>query len=556
MATKSMLVSYVGYPNEAFNLMPDNGLANLAACLIRAGHETIIEDCSTVSMISLMYPHDERALMKSLKSRVLSRLTAGGMPDHNDLDEFYAMEDRIDTYQDSKIRSLGRELAKRVHDLSLDFVGFKLWTGAGFHGAIALAKEIRRENPNVKIFGGGPHNDWFMERSFDVTDAFDVMAYGEGEETVVGLAEYVEGRRRLREVPNVIFRENGELVITPQTRVEDLDDLPLPCYDPDVYPAMRGNEKLKVVLVDESRGCPNSCNFCLHPLKSGKRRRSASPEAFVDRLTQLRSRYGFRAFRFAGSNPPITLRTEIAREILRRGMDVTFSAFAHVRLSGETDFSLLRRAGCRALSFGVESGSQRILDESINKKVKVSDIREALTRCKAAGIFTSASVIVPAPNETEETKEETFRLLCDLKPDSVLVSFPALMLGTAWDRERERFGFELDNIETFRKQLMTHRLNTFAPAALWRPLAGYRLNGKGFHALGKEAAGCVQRLGKAGITTQLFDSVFLIAEHAGMPPEDFGKLMARFMEEGDASGISRMVAKINASVRDGASDAA
>jgi radical SAM superfamily enzyme len=141
----------------------------------------------------------------------------------------------------------------------------------------------------------------------------------------------------------------------------------------------------------------------------------------------------------------------------------------------------------------------------MNKRVKVEDLRRAVAQCKEAGIAVVASVIVPAPHETDESKEETFRFLCDTWPDAVIVSFPAMMIGTAWEREKARFGFEVGDPERLYRHIMTHRLNHFAPAALWRPLGDYKLNGKTFSELGRETAAFVQRLKKAGLATQLFD---------------------------------------------------
>ena len=545
MSTKSMLVNFVGYPNEAFNLVPDNGLANLAACLKRAGHHTLIWDCATISMIDYLYPRSDKRELTRLGAEILRQMRSGEFVDKGMLDAYHAIEDQIDKYQDSRIRQLGREMARYTRDHRLDFVGFKLWTGIGFHGSIILAEEIKAVNPSIRVFGGGPHVDLFMERSFQVTNVFDILVCGEGEDVIVQLAEFVEGKRALRDVANALYVDNGQVVANRQTRVQDLDSLPLPCYDEDVYPAMHGDEKIKVILLDESRGCPNDCHFCVHPIKSGRSRRLTSATTFVDRLEQVIAKYGFCSFRFAGSNPPVGLRRSIASEIVRRNMDVSFSAFAHVRGSDIHDFQLLRKAGCKALAFGVESGSQKILDESMNKHVKVEDIRRALRQCKDAGIALAISVIIPAPHESEATKDETFELLSDLRPDSTYVSFPIMTLGAAWDREKERFGFELSDPDNFYYKAMTHHFNVFGPAALWRPLDGYSLNGKTFQQLFSETAQFVERLGSIGLCTQFFDQVFLMAELAGMPTADFARLSGKYISEGDTEEMRMLTRKVN-----------
>jgi radical SAM superfamily enzyme YgiQ (UPF0313 family) len=544
-----MLVSFAGYPHEIFNLMPDNGLANLAACLREAGHETVICDCSTIKMMEELYPRDEVEELGRIGRRVVERVDRHGVPDERDVAAFRATEERIDDFRRTRLRELGREMGEKARREGMSFVGFKLWTGAGFEGSIILAEEIRKAAPNVKIFGGGPHVDLFMQRSVEVTDAFDVLAYGEGEEVIVQLAEYAKGRREIEDVSNAIYRRGGGIIVSPQSRVGDLDAIPLPCYDEDFYPAMRGDEKIKVVLLDESRGCPNSCSFCIHPLKSGRKRRTATAKAFVDRMEQIIDRYGFRSFRLAGSNPPASLRRQIAEEILRRGLDVAFSAFAHVRDINADDFSLLGRAGCKALAFGVESGSQRILDESMNKRVRVDEIKHALLACKEADIDLVVSIIVPAPGETEATKDETFALLAETRPDSTVVSFPVLMPGTAWEKEQSRFGFAVRRPDELWKKLMTYQYNVLAPPDLWCPVEDYTLDGKPFRAMAAETGAFVRRLRDAGLTTQLFDQVSLIARLAEMPPAEFGMVASRLIRRGNTAELRGLVQRVNGNVR-------
>jgi hypothetical protein len=547
VTTRSLLVNFPGYPAEPFGLVPDNGLAQLAAVLAEAGHRTVIEDFATVSTMESLFLHSAREEMERLSGRITDRVEAGGEPEARDFKALCALEDRIDAYQDGVIRELGRGVARKAAKMGVDFVGFKLWTGQGFSGAIAMAEEIRQQNPDVKIYGGGPHVDWFMEHAAAYAPVFDAMAYGEGEETVLALADHARGGRPLSSIPGIITRKGR----TPMKPLPvDLDRLPFPRYDADTYPALASpGEKIRVLLVDESRGCPNRCNFCAHPIKSGKRR-VMDPVKFVDRLEEMIRRYGTRYFRFAGSNPPALQRTRIAEEILARGLKVCFGAFAHVSSHMAEDYPLLRKAGCRVLSFGVESGSQKILDESINKGVKVEAIRRALLACKDAGISVVASLIVPAPFETDETKEETFRLIRECGPDSVMVHIPALILGTKWDRRREDFGFDLPDSAIFARRAMTHRVRIFGSPVLWRPLKWYKLNGKSLKTLGRETAAFMSRLVQEGLTVQIYDSVFLSAEAAGMTARNFWRVFENATRNGSIGEIKHLVKRVNVGLRE------
>jgi len=394
MSTNSILINYIGYPNELFNLSPDNGLATLAACLMEKGHKTTILDYSTVDTIKRLFPYQYEDKMKSLVGKIMLQKKQGIEPDKSDLDSFYKLNEEINEYQKQKVLEIAEEINQFISKNRINFVGFKLWTGAGFDGSMIIAKEIKRKNPKIPIFAGGPHIDWFNEMVFDVTDVFDALAYGEGEETIVGLAEYVEQKAKLCDIPNLIYRENGKITTTLMKRIEDLNKIPAPNYDEDVYPAMGNNQKIKIALIEESRGCPNHCSFCIHFVKSGRKYRTMDPKIVVDRIEVQTNKYGMKAFRFAGSNPPHWLAKDISDEILKRKLKIIFSAFAHIRGIKKDYFEALRRSGCCALGFGIESGSSKILRESMNKRFTKEHIKETI------------KIIAKIKNITEEETEK------------------------------------------------------------------------------------------------------------------------------------------------------
>ncbi|MBW2966134.1 cobalamin-dependent protein, partial [Candidatus Woesearchaeota archaeon] len=253
---KGVLINYGGYPNTPSALMPDNGLANLAGSLIREGHEAIILDYNTVDSIRRLFPQNREG----------------------NLDE------RIKQAQKQDVADVANNISNLIEKENIAFIGFKLVMGTGFESSIEIAEKVKEDNPEIPIFAGGPHIDWFRERICEVTDVFVALAYGEGEETIVRLAEYVERKRELNEIPNLIYKENGDIKITPIKRIDDLNSLAFPIYDEDVYLAMKGDNKIKIIVIDESRGCPNRCNFCIHPIKSGNKRRIKDPSKLVSEI--------------------------------------------------------------------------------------------------------------------------------------------------------------------------------------------------------------------------------------------------------------------------------
>jgi len=543
--TRSLLINYSGYPAVIRSLALDNGLANLAGALIKKGHQTTILDYATVDTIKRLFPNKYSHKLSYLTRKIIASLELGLPPQDEDLRAFRELDTWIDELQKKRVDQIAREISEYAKAYKADFVGFKLWSGDGFEGSIAIAEKLKQDNPKLPVFAGGPHVDSFKENIFDVCNIFDVLVYGEGEETITMLADYVSGNKKLEDIPNLIYKNDGKIITTPIRRVENLDSLPFPVYDRDVYLAMKGNQKIKMVFIDESRGCPNHCSYCIHPIKSGNRWRKRTPEAVVEQMEEMNRRYGFTTFRFAGSNPPPSLKKGIADEILKRGLKVTYSAFGHIRDGLVVDFELLRKSGCYSLFFGIESGSQRILDESMNKGIKIGQITKTIEACKQAGLYVVGSLIIPAPHETEETKKESFNLLLRARPDSVVVWFPALMLGTDWEKNSQKYGFNIRNRKSYLKEAMLYKIKSFYPPTLWEPSSEYNLNGKSFKEITEETANFIRLVEKNGILTQATSETALIARYARMSTRDLRDKTRKYLSSGDYENIQELVTGIN-----------
>jgi len=540
MSTKSILINFAGYPDSLRALFPDNGLANLAASLIAKGHRTTILDYATVDIIKKLFPHPYKN-----KLHTVIKKDTGQKDNSSNLILSSDLDDQINRWQRRKVREIAQEINAYVRESKIGFVGLKLWIGEGFKGSIIIAEELKRENPQLPIFAGGPHVDWFKELIFRATDAFDVLVYGEGEETITMLADYVEGKRTLTDIPNLIYRSNGKIVTTPNKWISDLNNLPIPTYDENVYPAMKDNQKIKVAVIDESRGCPYSCNFCIHPIKSGNKWRKKSIQTIIAEIKRMSYRYGFQAFVFAGSNPPPALMTDIAKELIKQNLNITYSSFGHARSASIESFHLLKESGCHSLFFGIESGSQKILDRVMNKKVKVKQSKKAVEICKRAGIYTIGSVIIPSPGETEETKQETLKLLLEIKPDSVLVTAPALIRGTQWAKNSRKYGFDIPDLEKFFEGVMSYQIKTIYPPDLWDPFPDFSLDNKSSMEIMKETAAFAQLLEENGILTQVVSGTVLIAKYTGMSPKEFRYRGRQYLSTGNHQEIAELVVTIN-----------
>ncbi len=517
--------------------MPDNGLAGLAGCLLKAGHKVTILDYNTPSTVGRLYPEPlSRQVMP-----VAEKILAGKKPGAKDIALLWSVQKILSVCQQRRASSIGEEISEIIRDEDIGFVGLKLWNGDGFSGSLRIARELRKRRPGLLIFAGGPHVDIFRENIFAMTDDFDALVYGEGERTIVMLAAYAASGGSLDKIPNLIFKKNNKIHTTGIERIENLNLLPPAVYDEEIYPAMKGDEKIKMIVLDESRGCTNSCYFCIHPVKSGAMREKTASRV-VDEMSSLQKK-GFSVFRYAGSSTPMELHKNIAREILKRKLKVRYTAFGHVRKADGEVFRLMKESGCFGMFFGIESGSPRILNSAMNKGLPQGQSEKAVKLAKEAGLFTCGSIIFPAPGEDEKTEAETLELLSRCLPDAAPVQFPILVPGTKWFTDPERFGFKLDK-KNFTQKAMNYKIKLIFPPRFWKPFP-YKINGEPYKISCDKLDKFIKKVEALGITTTISDEIALLAFYAGMSPEKFRDSCRAALLSGNLPGISGIIRKIN-----------
>ena len=504
MKTNFLLVSVAGVPKIMSDFIPDIGMASLASNLLANGHGVKILDLNLPSLCGDIFtPEIERSIENFARKVFLDKKKPG----LKDILMLRSASRRLERRKLEYSATLRNFLEGFVYREKIDAVGFKLWAGEGFTWSIEAGRHLKKKYPGLKVFGGGPQVDIFGQDIYRVGDFFDALCYCEGEESITMLANFVQGSEKLENIPNIIFRRgNSELARNPRKHVEDLDSLPLPVYSPDIY--LNIGEKLKVIVLEESRGCPNSCHFCIHPVKSGKRRTKSAGKV-IREMKEYGSRYGVRVFKYAGSSTPGSLMSEIAGRIIEDKMDVSYSGFGHVN-DYDVDFGLLKRSGCESIFFGVESASEDILKRGMNKNLKKTDMEKVLIKCRASGIFTVASFIYPAPFETPETRMETVEFIKKVAPDSVLIQFPGIYPGTEWFRHPEKYNFRLlGDREDYPFRVMTYQIRNLFPPRYWDPLP-YTVNGMPFRKFAAETEMLQREIRQAGLETSVSDESYLL----------------------------------------------
>ncbi len=334
------------------------------------------------------------------------------------------------------------ELIKKIKDSII--VGISSTTPT-FSTALKYAKEIKKRLPNVFVILGGVHVTF---KPYDAikNDFVDAVCIGEGEQTIVEVAERVEAGRSLRGVRGIIYREGDKIVENKRREfIEDLDSLPFPAFD--LMPLEKYTvlgHKLEHFPMITSRGCPYSCRYCSSSLFMGKRFRARSAENVVDEIQWLVDDFGAKHIAFGDDTFTLSKRRvlEICRELRSRGIEVEWSCSSRV---DTVDYELLKemkKAGCTAIYYGVESACESVL-KYYKKRINLDDVKRVVDLTKRVGIQTICSFIIGAPIESLEDMKKTLKFAIKLDPDyaqfSILTPYP----GTEIYDEAKRNGLLL-----------------------------------------------------------------------------------------------------------------
>ncbi len=540
----ALLISFGGYPFTPSSLTPDNGLANLAGALAEEGWEAHILDFGTVSNMRRLFPAELTETLRPAARELMGG--SGGAPSGDAMRRLEAIDAALTQHQVAQMHAIADEVAAWVRRERPDFVGMKLWNGDGFTGSVIIAERLREQFPDLPIYGGGPQASWWGAAILQRSRAFTGLLQGEGEIAIRRIAEHALGRGRLSAVPGAVYLDGADVRTVPREEWVEMDDLPEPVYDEAVYPAMAGDEKAKVIVIDDSRGCPHRCGFCAHPVESGQRLRTATASVLVERMQRIGDRHGITAFRFSGSSTPGRLMADVAEEILARGLEVSFTCFGHFASVRPDHFDRMAQAGLHAIFFGIESGCEHVLERAVRKGIDLDRVADTVRQAQEAGIFVVASMIVPLPFDTEETIAESLEFVKRVRPDSAPVQFPGLIPGTPWWLEPARFGFDFD-LDELTQVGLDYKIKLLFPPSMWEALP-YRVNGMDFEeftALTMEFAANVEA---AGILTGVPDDNALLAHCAGMAAREFRDLTRLWCAIGDAEAMGDVVARVNRAI--------
>ena len=376
--------------------------------------------------------------------------------------------------------------------------------------ALAIARKLSSWGKPVVL--GGPHAQFTPEAILD-TGHVDYIVRGEGEETLVRLADALESGSGPAGVPGVIFRDGPRTVATPPPPPPDVETLPFPArhlVDLSRYVHMGGRRASPVVT---SRGCPGRCSFCSSSTFFGGTWRARSVDSVLAELDALYHRFGVRAVAFVDDNFTLSPArvTAISEGIARRGLDLKWWAFSRVDtvVRNPAMVASMAAAGCFRIYLGIESGSDETLAR-LGKRTRSGDAAVAVRILRSHGIEVHGSYIIGSPDEGRADVERTIEMAVALDTDigqfSILTPYPGTALAEELsDRIFTRRWKYYDGLHlVFRHPRMNrYLLQSLLVKAYVRFYRRSRKSREGFMAAGRRA-----RLGPRRIAAGLVEFFF------------------------------------------------
>ena len=320
------------------------------------------------------------------------------------------------------------------------------------------ARAIKEASPATKVCFGGFHVSIYPMETLKL-DGVDYVVFGEGEETFPELVECLKESanspiyEKLKGIDGIgFFSDEGKPVINRERKaIGKLDQLPMPAHD------LIDMSKYTVVLADEatvgaiqtSRGCPSKCVFCDIRMTRYRYR----TEKHVMEEIKLLKTMGIKEFFVLDDTFTINRKRvmRLCELMIQENTGVRYKISSRIDKIDEEMLEALAKSGCYRIHYGIESGSQRVLD-FLEKEITIEQIEEVVAMTKRAGIEVFAYMMVGIPTETEADMEESFKLIRRIMPNhvnySICTPFPATLL---YRQALEKSDFEGDYWHEFAK---------------------------------------------------------------------------------------------------------
>jgi radical SAM superfamily enzyme YgiQ (UPF0313 family) len=325
----------------------------------------------------------------------------------------------LDNYLQNKPTS---EIQQIVTKINPQIIGITCGS-ATYHRCIETAKAIKESLPNCKIVVGGWHASYVPD-SLLANPEIDYVVMAEGERAMTQLTACIlsGNETAAATIPGVACRTSAGNIKNPPKFIENMDEIPYPARH--LLPIEQYDRTIEFLsakpadVMSISRGCVYNCGFCETRKLWGNICRGFSPQRVIGEIENLQTRYGTKAIYFINDN--FTLRkketTEICKLMIEKKMDLEWICDTRVDLVNQDLLATMSKAGCKAIWFGVESGSPEVL-QRIGRNINLKQVEDALSLCHKNGIKVACSFMLGLPGETLRDMDESLRFAKKLAPD-------------------------------------------------------------------------------------------------------------------------------------------
>ena len=325
---------------------------------------------------------------------------------------------------DGKIVIVGldfKEIENIINSYQPDIVGISALFTKQRNNAHQIAAIVKKIDKSIITTMGGAHPTACPEMVMEDRNV-DFVVIGEGEQTIIELVDFVEGRKTAADLDGVALRSNGNVKVIPKTKfIENLDELPFPArhlLGMEKYFGLsqsHGSRKRKRFSpIITSRGCPAQCTFCSAHKVWGHKFRVRSPENIIQEMKYIKETYGIEEILFEDDNTTLDVRRAsrifdlMIEEKLQFVWDTPngVAAFA-------LDKPLIKKmadSGCYCFNLAIESGNQEHLRQIIKKPLNLGRVPPLVEYARDLGLDVNIFLVMGMPGETEEMMWDSFKM--------------------------------------------------------------------------------------------------------------------------------------------------
>jgi len=332
-------------------------------------------------------------------------------------------------------------LQETIRDFKPDFAGITSTTPV-IKKAYHIANLIKKADNNISVVVGGPHPSALPQEVLK-ENSIDYVIRGEGD-FVFG---QVVNKGFSQDLSNIFYKDNGQIV-SPKIKdsvIGDLDQLAFPAYelfDISKYSQPRiSSRRAPLGYLETSRGCYGKCIFCNKNIH-GYRMRMKSVGRVVDEMERM-LKLGFKEIHVIDDlfTADMNRAFAICEEIIRRNLKFPWYPRGGIRVDrvNEKLLKIMKRSGCYRIPFGIESGSQRIID-LVGKNISLKQAQQAVNLAKRSGLETECYFMLGLPKETEDDLKQSIDFAIKLNPDYVKFAITIPLPGTKMFDDMDALG--------------------------------------------------------------------------------------------------------------------